>query len=162
MRDTQRPLRLHLKKLLEGGDAHVTFEQALEGMPLSLVGRKPRAASHTPWQILEHLRICQWDILEFSINPRHRSPAWPDGYWPASAPTHPAAWRRSAQSFRADLRKMIRVLMDPRHDLYAKVDHPEARAKHTLLREALVLADHNAYHLGELLLLRRQLGAWSR
>src|SRR5262245_29619974 len=150
MRDTQRPLRQQLRKLLEGGDAHVTFDQALDGLPLVLVGRKPRTAAHTPWQIREHLRICQWYLLEFRINRKHRSPAWPAGYWPASAPLHPGAWRRSAQSFRADLRKMIRVIMDPGNDLHARVDHPEAKAKHTLLREALVLADHNAYHLGEL------------
>lgn len=151
-------IRQHVLYLLRGGGAHVNFEAAIRNLPAALRGKKPRGASHTPWQILEHLRIAQWDILEFSTNPNHVSPAFPAGYWPATAaPPAQAAWARSVRAFRADLEAMCKLVEDPATDLYAPLPHGDGQ---TILREALLIADHNAYHLGELVLLRRLLGAW--
>jgi hypothetical protein len=154
-------LRKHLLALLRGGSAHATSDDVLEGWPSELRGAKPAGAPHTAWELLEHLRIAQRDILEFLRNAKHVSPAFPAGYWPASQqPPDDAAWQRSVREFRADLREMEKIVADPQRDLYARVRHPEAEAQHTLLREALVLADHNAYHLGQMVLLRRLLGCW--
>jgi hypothetical protein len=108
--------------------------------------------------VLEHLRIAQWDILDFSRNPNYRHVPWPEGYWPATpAPTEAKAWDKSARAFRRDLKAMCAFVIDPDTDLYAKIPHGDGQ---TILREALLIADHNAYHLGELVLLRRLLGAW--
>lgn len=153
-------LRKHLVALLTSREAHVDFDNAIEGIGPEHRGVRPPGAAHTAWQLLEHLRICQWDILEFSRNPRHVSPAWPAGYWPATdGPPSGSAWRKSVAAFRADLRAMRKLVEDPRRDLLARVNHPDAGAKHTLMREALLLADHNAYHVGQLVLLRRLIGA---
>ncbi len=158
-RQANSRLRRHVVKLLESPEAHLGFDDAVEGFTPETRGVRPPGAAHTAWQLLEHLRICQWDILEFSRNPQYVSPAWPDGYWPSrEAPPDETAWEKSAAAFRADLRAMQRLLADPRRDLLAPVNHPDAKAKHTLLREALLLADHNAYHIGQLVLLRRLLG----
>lgn len=151
-------LRKQLGALLDSSEAHLNFSDAVAGFAPAQRGVRPPGAAHTAWQLLEHLRICQWDILEFSRNPKHASPAWPDAYWPATdAPTGEEAWDQSIAAFRADLRAMAKLIADPRRDLFARVNHPDAEAKHTLLREALVLADHNAYHIGQLVLLRRLL-----
>ena len=155
---TDLAVREHVLYLLRGGGAHLNFETAIRNLPAALRGKKPRGASHTPWQILEHLRIAQWDILEFSINPRHVSPAFPAGYWPqTAAPPSAAAWTRSVRAFGADLESMQKLVEDPATDLYAPIPHGDGQ---TILREALLIADHNAYHLGELVLVRRLLGAW--
>jgi len=151
-------LRQHLVKLLTNQDAHVDFETAIQGLPENLRGQKPDGAEHSPWQVLEHLRITQWDLLEFAINPRHKSPEFPAGYWPRSqSPASSAEWDRSADNFRNDLKRLCDLLNTGSVDLFARIPHGEGQ---TLLRQALVTADHNAYHLGELVLLRRQLGAW--
>ena len=151
-------LREHLVKLLQGGDAHATFEDAVKGLPVKLRGKKPRGAEHSPWQILEHLRIAQWDILEFSRDATHQSPKWPEGYWSASAaPPNARAWSASVSAFRRDLQAMCDLVSDPKSDLYAPLPHGSGQ---TLLREALLTADHNAYHVGQLVLVRRLLGAW--
>ncbi len=153
-----QPLRKHLRAQLESSEAHLNFDDAISGFAPAQRGIRPPGAAHTAWQLLEHLRICQSDILEFSRNPRHVSPAWPEGLWPASeAPPSEAAWDKSVAAFHADLRAMRKLIADPRHDLFARINHPDAEPKHTLLREALVLADHNAYHIGQLVLLRRLL-----
>ena len=144
--------------LLTGGGAHLGFEQAIANLPEELRGAKADGVPHTPWRILEHLRICQWDILEFSRNPDHVSPEFPDGYWPnTDAPESPAAWDRCVNQFRQDLQAMIELVQNPATDLYAPIPHGDGQ---TILREALLVADHNAYHLGQLVLLRRCLGAW--
>jgi hypothetical protein len=157
--ESSRALRKHLVDLLQSSEAHLNFDDAIAGFAPAQRGIRPPGAAHTAWQLVEHLRICQWDILEFSRNPRHVSPAWPDGYWPsADAPPDDATWQKSIAAFHADLRAMQKLVADPRRDLLARVNHPEAQAKHTLLREALLLADHNAYHVGQLVLLRRLLG----
>jgi hypothetical protein len=156
--DRDRPLREHLLAFLRGGSAHLDFDAALADLPPELRGARVAGVPHTPWRLLEHLRIAQWDILEFSRDPRHVSPPFPDGYWPVSdAPPDPDAWDRSAAAFRADLRAMLDLVADPATDLFAPIPHGEGQ---TVLREALLVADHNSYHAGQLVLLRRALGAW--
>ena len=149
----------HLHELLRGGHAHATFAEVVERWPEGLRGMLPPGAVHTAWQLLEHLRICQSDILEFSRSARHVSPKFPEGYWPTStAPPDAAAWDRSVAALHADREAMEALLADPATDLLARIPHGDGQ---TILREALVLADHNAYHLGQLVLLRRLLGAWT-
>ncbi len=155
---SDQPLREHLVYLLGGGGAHLNFEQAIADLPEGLRGAKVEGISHTPWRLLEHLRICQWDILEFSRNANHVSPDFPAGYWPeGDAPPDAESWNRSVAAFRADLQAMMDLVTDPVTDLYARIPHGDGQ---TILREALLVADHNAYHLGQLVFLRRCLGAW--
>jgi hypothetical protein len=151
-------LREHVLYLLRGGGAHLDFETAVADLPVELRGAKPEALPHSPWRLVEHMRIAQWDILEFSRNPKHVSPPFPDGYWPkGDAPTDAGAWDRSVAGFRADLESMQKLVADPKTDLFAPIAHGEGQ---TILREALLVADHNAYHLGQLVTVRRLLGAW--
>ena len=153
-----KALRQHLVKLLKGGDAHVEFEQALADFPAGLRGKTPPGAEHSPWQVLEHLRIAQWDILDFSINSNYKALEWPKEYWPPTqAPPDAVAWERSISKYLSDRGEMCALVEDEKTDLYARIPHGDGQ---TILREALVVADHNAYHLGEMVLLRRQLGAW--
>ncbi|MGF1582630.1 MAG: DinB family protein [Gemmataceae bacterium] len=152
-------LREHVLYLLEGGGAHLDFEEAVGDLSEEFRGAKVDGSPHTPWRLLEHLRICQWDILEFSRNPNHVSPDFPDGYWPSSdAPPDAKAWEKSIRVFQNDLQDMMDLVANPSTDLFAPIPHGEGQ---TILREALLVADHNAYHLGQLVLLRRCLGAWS-
>jgi hypothetical protein len=156
--NTDQALREHLLYLLRGGGAHLNFDAAVADLPPELRGARPPGIPHTPWRLLEHLRIAQWDILEFSRNPKHLSPDFPAGYWPeGDAPPDDAAWDRSVAAFRADLKAMQDLVADPKTDLFARIPHGEGQ---TVLREALLLADHNAYHLGQLVVVRRALGAW--
>jgi hypothetical protein len=151
-----KSLREHLLWLLGEGNAHLTFEQAIEGIPVALRGAMPDGISHTPWRLLEHMRICQWDILEFSRNDQHVSPDFPDGYWPATdGPPDDAAWDRCVAAFQADRQAMMDLVADPATDLFAPLAHGDGQ---TILREALLVADHNAYHLGQLVMVRRALG----
>jgi hypothetical protein len=152
-------LRQHVLDLLRGGNAHITFEDAIADLPPALRGAKPKGVPHTPWRLLEHMRIAQRDILEFSRSPRHVSPPFPDGYWPAQdAPPDDRAWERSVAAFQADLKQMEELVADPATDLFPRIPHGDGQ---TILREALLVADHNAYHLGQLIVIRRCLGAWS-
>jgi len=156
--DRDRSLREHLLSLLSGGQAHATFDAAVKNLPPALCGKRPKGAEHSPWEVLEHLRIAQSDILEFSRDPRHRSPEWPSGYWPATAaPPDDKAWEKSVRAFRRDLKALCELVSSPATDLFAPIAHGHGQ---TILREALLAADHSAYHLGELVLLRRLLGAW--
>ncbi|GAC1626665.1 MAG: DinB family protein [Candidatus Acidiferrum sp.] len=153
-----RALREQLAYLLHGGGAHVHFEDALNGLPASKRGAFAKGLPHTAWQLLEHARLAQWDILEFSRNPKHVSPEFPEGYWPKTpSPRNEAAWEKSVREFKKDLRAMIRLVENPRTNLFAEIPHGQGQ---TILREALVLADHNAYHLGQLICLRRALHTW--
>jgi hypothetical protein len=153
-----RALREHLVKLLRGKGAHLDFDDSVKGCHAEARGVKPPGAEHSVWQVAEHMRIAQWDILEFSRNPGHVSPEWPAGYWPQSAePPDDEAWEHSLRTFRADLKAMERLVTDPKRDLFQPFPWGQGQ---TLLREALLVADHNAYHLGELVLLRRLLGDW--
>ena len=156
--DGEQALRDHLLYLLRGGGAHLDFESAIAGLPANLRGAKPASLPHTPWRLLEHMRLAQWDILEFCRNPKHVSPDFPGGYWPrGDAPPDAGAWDRSADAFRADLRAMQELVADASSDLFAPIPHGQGQ---TLLREALLVADHNAYHLGQFVSVRRLLGAW--
>jgi len=158
MTKNEAALREHIVNLLTLGNAHATFEQAVKGLPAELQGTRPKGAEHSPWEILEHLRIAQWDILEFSRDAKHKSPDWPTGYWPQSAaPPDEKAWDKSVRAFRRDLKAMCGLVQDEKTNLYAKIPHGDGQ---TILREALLTADHNAYHVGELVLVRRLLGAW--
>lgn len=152
-------VREHVLNLLAGGQAHLDFEKAVAGLPAGLRGARPPGLPHSPWQLVEHLRIAQWDILQFTIDPAHVSPEFPDGYWPAGdAPPDSSAWDRSLAAFRADLQALRDLVADPTTDLVAPLPHA---AGYTVLREALLVADHNAYHLGQLVDVRRLLGAWA-
>ena len=151
-------LRQHLLDLLRGRNAHADFDAAVTDFPSRLRGVKPPGMPYTAWQLLEHMRIAQWDILEFSRDAKHKSPAWPEGYWPKTeAPPTAASWNNSLRSFRADLKGMAKLVADKKTDLYAKIPHGTGQ---TILREALLVADHNSYHLGQIVLLRRLLGTW--
>ncbi len=152
------PLRQHLLDLLRGRNAHADFDTVVADFPSRLRGVKPPGVQHTGWQLLEHMRIAQWDILEFSRDAKHKSPSWPEGYWPKTeAPPSAASWNNSLRSFRADLKAMAKLVADKKTDLYARIPHGTGQ---TILREAMLVADHNAYHLGQMVLLRRLLGAW--
>lgn len=158
--DETAELRRHVIYLLNEGGAHVTFDAAVARFPAAARGKKPKGAPHTAWQLVEHMRIAQWDILEFSRNAAHVSPKFPEGYWPKSgAPPTDRAWNESLRKFRADLEGMAALVSDPKTDLLARIPHGDGQ---TILREALLVADHNAYHLGQLVILRRLLGAWPK
>lgn len=153
-----RSLREHLLKLLTAEQAHAGFEAAVKNFPVELRGRRPAGAEHSAWELVEHLRIAQWDILDFSRNPDYKQQPWPSSYWPATAePPDDKAWDRSVRAFRKDLKTFCALIADPGTDLYAKIPHGDGQ---TILREALLIADHNAYHVGQLILVRKQLGAW--
>jgi DinB superfamily len=151
-------IREHLLSLLKGGNAHATFEQAVEDFPEELRGVKPDKLPYSAWQLLEHLRIAQWDIVKFSRDEKHKSPDWPGGYWPKdAAPPTKDAWDKSVKQFHVDLKELEKLVEDPDTDLYAKIPHGDGQ---TILREALLVADHNAYHIAEIVVLRRLLGCW--
>ncbi len=125
-----------------------------------LRGAKLERLPYTAWQLLEHVRLAQWDILDFSHNPDYREKKFPDDYWPKTeAPPNEEAWRKSVAAFRHDLKEMQKLVENPKTDLFAKIPWGDGQ---TILREALLVADHNAYHLGQLVMLRRLLGAWER
>jgi hypothetical protein len=151
-------LRQHLLDLLRGRNAHADFDAVVADFPSRLRGVKPPGAPHTAWQLLEHMRIAQSDILEFSRDGKHKSPPWPEGYWPKTeAPPKAASWNNSLRSFRADLKAMAKLVTDKKTDLFAQIPHGTGQ---TILREAVLIADHNSYHLGQMVLLRRLLGTW--
>jgi hypothetical protein len=157
--DHEQSLRTHLLELLRGGSAHAKFEDAVKNFPAKLRGVKPEKFPHTAWMLLEHMRIAQRDILEFSRDAKHESPKWPEGYWPkAEAPANAAAWEKSVKDFRADLKAMEDLVANPKTDLFAKIPWGDGQ---TILREALLVADHNAYHLAQIVDVRRLLDAWS-
>jgi DinB superfamily len=150
-------LREHLLYLLGGGGAHVDFESVVKDFPVEKANQKVEHLPYTAWAVLEHMRIAQWDILEFSRNAEYVSPKWPEGYWPSEgvAPDA-AAWTESVERFRADLKEMEALVADPQTDLFAPIPHGSGQ---TVLREALLVADHNAYHLGVLVTMKRILEA---
>ena len=153
-----KQLREHVLYLLDGGGAHTRFNDAVKNMPERSRSVKPDGLPHSAWMLLEHLRIAQRDILEFSRNSKHASPKWPEGYWPKTqAPPRPAAWNKSVQQFRKDLKAMQDLVANARTDLYARIPWGDGQ---TILREALLLADHNAYHVAQLIDVRRLLGVW--
>jgi len=156
--EQNKSLRDHLLEVLKGGHAHATFDAAVAEFPSQLWGKKADGLPYTAWMILEHLRIAQRDILEFSRSAKHVSPKWPEGYWPETdAPPSASDWDKSIKSFQADLTAIQKLVADPKTDLFAPLPWGDGQ---TVLREALLAADHNAYHVGQLVTLRRLLGAW--
>jgi hypothetical protein len=154
------PLRDQLVQLLRGGHAHATFDDGIRGFPLDRIGVRPAGAPYSAWELLEHMRIAQKDILEFSRSAEYVSPKWPEGYWPNSpAPERDSQWNESILAFRHDLATFEALIQDPAQDLNGKFSWGDGQ---TLLREALLIADHNSYHLGQSVLVRRLLGAWKK
>jgi hypothetical protein len=148
-------LRRHLVSLLQGGSAHITFNDAVKDFPVEHAGVRPDRSPHSAWELLEHLRIAQEDIVLFSESSEYVQPNWPDDYWPASpAPKSVQDWKASIESVRKDLARFIKLLNDESRDLFEPFPWGDGQ---TLLREALLIADHNAYHLGQLMLVRRML-----
>ena len=153
-------LRERLAALIESGHAHVPFDEAVADFPRKLQGSRPEGFPYSAWELLEHMRIAQWDILEFSRDPTHTSPPWPEGYWPGSQePPTKDAWEQSLKRIRADRQAMQDLIKDRDRDLFTPFAHGTGQ---DLLREALLIADHNAYHTGQIVLVRRALGAWHR
>jgi DinB family protein len=151
-------VREHLRKVLNWQEAHVGFDAAVAGIPPSSRGEKPAQLPYTPWQLVEHLRITQHDILDFCRNPKYEEIKWPDDYWPSSAaPPSDAAWDKSLEQFRKDREAMQQLAADPTIDLTVRIPHGNGQ---TYLREILLVADHTAYHIGELVVVRRLLGIW--
>jgi uncharacterized damage-inducible protein DinB len=151
-------LRAHASRVLDWHDAHIGFEAVVEGIPPELRGKQAKGLPYSSWQLLEHMRIAQHDILEFCRNASYVEMKWPDDYWPESpAPPNAAAWEHSVAAFRRDRETLKELVADPNVDLFAKIPHGTGQ---TYLREALLVADHNAYHLGQLVAVRRLLGIW--
>jgi hypothetical protein len=156
--DPNQPLRKELDRLLSGQGAHADFDTAVADFPAKLRGVRPEGAAHSAWELVEHLRIAQWDMLEFSRDSKHESPKWPEEYWPKSPePAVADAWEKSLKAIRRDLAAMRKLVLDEHSDLFTPLPHGDGQ---TLVREAMQMADHNAYHVGELVLLRRVLGCW--
>ena len=153
------PIRGQVAALLKGGQAHVTFDDAVKDFPTKQRGVKPNGMPYSAWQLLEHIRIAQSDILEFSRDSKHTSPKWPEGYWPETEkPPSDAAWDNSIADVKRGLLEIQNLINDPKTDLNAKIPHGTGQ---TILREALLVADHSAYHVGQLVIVRRLLGAWT-
>jgi len=151
-------LRQQLAKVIEWGEAHADFHAAVKSFPVKLRGRVPAGFPYSAWQLLEHVRLALWDILEFTRDARHKSPKWPEGYWPKTAePPSADAWDKSVAAIADHLKAMRELVTDSSRDLFAPLPHGTGQ---TLLREVLLVADHNAYHLGQLVLVRRALGVW--
>ncbi|MGZ4049821.1 MAG: DinB family protein [Bacteroidia bacterium] len=144
--------------LIEKGNAHVSLDNALKNIPFSLLGEKPGNLPYSIWQIVEHIRIAQWDIIEFSRNAKHISPKWPDGYWPKkAAPKSKEEWNKCIEQIHADRKSFIELIKHAGDNLYEPFEYGSGQS---LLKEALVLADHNSYHTGEIIIIRRLLNAW--
>lgn len=151
-------LREQLIQVLTGRNAHFTFNDAVKDFPVDKINERPPNIPYTPWHLVEHLRIAQWDILEFTLNPEHVSPRWPEGYWPdRGAIADVGTWQASLAAFRSDLKAVEEIVMDPDIDLSSEIPHAPG---YTYLREVLLVADHNAYHIGEFCILRQVMGTW--
>jgi len=156
--ESDKVVREQLLSLLRGGNAHMNFEQVVADFPIQNINTKPPNVSYTPWYLLEHLRIAQWDILEFIRDPKHVSPAWPEGYWqPENEEADQAKWEKTIRDFQADMETLQDMVVDQQIDLYAPILHAP---DYTILREILLVADHNAYHIGEFAILRQVMDNW--
>jgi hypothetical protein len=155
---SDQSFREHVASLLDWEDAHASFDSAVRDIPGRLRGSQPEGLPYAPWQLVEHLRITQGDILDFCRNPDYREMKWPDDYWPgAQAPPSERAWDDSLRRFRDDREALRAMVLDPRIELEAKIPHGHGQ---TYLREFLLVADHSAYHVGQLIVVRRLLGDW--
>jgi hypothetical protein len=158
--DTQKIVRKQLLELLGGGHAHMDVDQAVARFPMEAINSSPPGSDYTPWRLLEHIRIAQWDILEFVRNPQYVSPPWPVGYWPAMEEiADEQKWEQTLQRLHKDRRDMLALVENAETDLLADLPHAPG---YTILREVLVLADHNAYHLGEFAMMREVMKTWAR
>jgi hypothetical protein len=155
--DRDASLREHLLKLLTAEQAHMGYDSAIKNLAAELRGKRPKGADHSPWELLEHLRIAQEDILDFSLNANYKAIDWPSGYWPATpAPPDEKAWNKSVRAFRKAMKSFCAMISDPATDLYARIPHGDGQ---TILREAMLIADHNAYHVGQLVQVKKMLEA---
>ncbi len=158
--ETDTALREQLLHLLCGGNAHLSFDEAVAEFPPEAINQRPPNVPYTPWHLLEHLRLAQWDILDFIRNPDYQAMKWPDDYWPApDAKADTAAWQQTIAAFHADLKAVEDLVHDPQTDLAATIPHGDGQ---TILREILLVADHNAYHIGEFAILRQVMGTWNK
>jgi DinB family protein len=156
--NNDQSLRKDLLELLDGAHAHAPFDKVIAGFPAKLRGEVPNGLPHSAWMLLEHIRLAQWDILDFSRNPEYTQMKWPEEYWPkTAAPPSEAAWDDSIKLFHEDLAAMKKLVSDPKTDLFAKIPWGEGQ---TILREAMLVADHNSHHLGQLIDVKRLLGSW--
>ena len=156
--ESDKVVREQLLSLLRGGNAHMNFDQAVADFPIQNINTKPPNVSYTPWYLLVHLRIAQWDILEFIRDPKHVSPTWPEGYWPPeNEEADQAKWEKTISDFQADMETLQDMVVDQQVDLYAPILHAP---DYTILREILLVADHNAYHIGEFAILRQVMDNW--
>ena len=152
------PLRAHLLRVLSWEDAHATFDRAVRNVPARARGVRPEGLPYSIWQLVEHIRLAQWDILDFCVNPKYRAPKWPDDYWPASPePPNAEAWRKSVAAVKADRRAVEQLVKAKEFEPYATIPWGNGQ---TYLREVLLIADHAAYHVGEIVTIRRLLGVW--
>jgi hypothetical protein len=151
-------IREHVVQLLAHSQAHMSFEEAVADFPPAQINIVFPNGTYTAWHLLEHLRLTQWDILDFMCNPHYQEREWPQDYWPApDLQASPEDWQRTIASFQADLRTLVEMARDPATDLYAPIPHGSGQ---TILRELLLVADHNAYHIGELAIMRQVMGTW--
>ncbi|MBV9497041.1 MAG: DinB family protein [Acidobacteria bacterium] len=152
-----KELREQLVQVIDWDHAHIRFDDAVKDFPAELRGKRPEGGPHSPWELLEHLRITLWDIVEFTRDEKHVSPEWPSGYWPKSAePPTDKAWDEAIAQYKKDLKTLAEITADESIDLYSKIPHGSGQ---TVLREILLSIDHNAYHVGQLMLVRKTLGA---
>ncbi len=157
--EADRAIRKHLLQYIGGGEAHVSILDALKDFPPALYSKKPRGTPHTAWQLLEHMRIALHDLLEFCTNPKYKAPKWPEEYWPnENSPESEKAWHSSVAALRSDLKDFEKLIQSPAVDLYARIPWGNDQ---TILREVLLAAGHTSYHLGQFLMLRKQIGAWN-
>ncbi len=158
MSDSPDPLRAQLVRILDWEESHVGFDKAVDGIPAGTRGAQAHGFEHSPWQLLEHMRLAQEDILDFCVNPKYvHELKWPDDYWPTPAPPDAKAWGAGVAAFKADREKLKGLARDQK-DLFALV--PTGKGQQTYIRAILLIADHNSYHLGQLVAVRRALGAW--
>lgn len=156
--DADNLVREHVLQVLRGGNAHMTLEQAVANFPVDHINDLFPNGTYTPWHLLEHLRISQWDILDFIRNPHYQEIEWPKDYWPApDTQATEADWQRTLAQFQDDMRQLQQIASDPQTDLYARIPHGTGQ---TILREMLLVADHNAYHIGEFAIMRQVMGTW--
>ncbi|MGA2106272.1 MAG: DinB family protein [Syntrophorhabdales bacterium] len=150
-----KAVREELLGLLQGGNAHMSFDTAVSGFPMEEINRQVPNGTYKVWHLLEHMRIAQWDILEFVRNPHHVSPPFPDGYWPKpDESATPAKWSKAVKGFQSDLKAVVELVRNPKTDLFGPIPHAK---EYTVIREMLLVADHNAYHVGEFVSIRRVL-----
>ena len=150
----------NLSDLLNKGNAHASLDEALQGIHFDLLGKKIPGLPYSLWQLADHIRITQWDIVEFSRNEKHVSPEWPEGYWPSEIkPASQATWEKCVEQIKSDRASFIELLSNAGDEIYTPLAHGDGQS---LLKEALVLADHNSYHAGQIIMLRRMLNDWGK